>query len=201
MVCFAFGFLGRSERDGGQKLLHHSHVLAVLPAWRGRGIGAAIKQEQARLCRAQGLELMTWTFDPLRARNAHLNLERLGAVVHKYQPDYYGVMTDAQNGQLASDRLLAEWWLDSATARFSGDPQSLPAALAAQGQAPGEPVLNLDARAVHVAVPGLLDELLQGAPELATQWRAAVREAMSHYLERGYRATRFLACGYVLESP
>src|SRR5699024_10282371 len=91
LVGFVFGFLGSMEREGRQQLLHHSHVLAVLPAWRGRGLGSRLKRRQADLCRERGLQLMTWTFDPLRARNAHLNIERLGVVARHYEPHYYGV--------------------------------------------------------------------------------------------------------------
>lgn len=194
LVGFAFGFLGRR----GEELLHHSHVLAVLPEWSGRGIGEALKRKQAELCRAQGLKLMTWTFDPLRARNAHLNLEKLGIIVRTYEASYYGDMTDAQNGQLASDRLLAEWHLDSHRPRWSGS-KELPAALAAAAAGPGEPDLNLEVPAVHVAVPPDVGQLLEADLDQAIQWREAVRVAMSHYLMRGYTATRFMAGGYVLE--
>lgn len=195
MVGFTFGFLGRR----GDELLHHSHVLAVLPEWSGQGIGEALKRKQAELCRAQGLKLMTWTFDPLRARNAHLNLEKLGVVVRRYEADYYGDMTDAQNGQLASDRLLAEWQLDHHGERWSGEAAELPAALAGTAGGPGEPDLTLDAAAVHVAVPRDVGHLLETDPEQAGRWRQSVRQALSHYLMRGFTATRFTAGGYVLE--
>ena len=196
LVGFAFGFMGR--KDG--RLLHHSHVLAVLPAWRGRGIGAAIKREQARLCLEQGLDTMTWTFDPLRARNAHLNLERLGVTVSTYEPEYYGVMTDAQNGQLASDRLLAEWDLTGPQPRWRGDAAGLPRALVAVGDAPGVPDLSLGAEVLHVAVPADLDRLLASAAELAAEWRLAVRTVLVHYLGNGWRATGFSAGGYILQA-
>lgn len=195
LVGFAFGFLGRR----GDELLHHSHVLAVLPEWSGRGIGAALKRKQAELCREQGLKLMTWTFDPLRARNAHLNLEKLGAAVRVYEESYYGEMSDAQNGQLASDRLLAEWHLDRQPRRWSGNAAELPAALATTPAGPGEPDLTLEAPAVRVAVPQDVGQLLEADPEQAVRWRAAVRQAMRHYLRHGYVATRFQAGGYVLE--
>ncbi len=200
LVGFVFGFLGRLESAGRSLLTHHSHVLAVLPHYGGQGIGTALKMAQAEFCRQQGLELMTWTFDPLRARNAHLNIERLGATVNVYAPKHYGQMFDSQNGQLDSDRLLAEWQLTRAPERFQGDAAGLPRALARlEDGSPGEPQLELMAAALHVAVPRDLDELLAGQPLLAARWRESVREVMAHYLNQGYRATRFLAGGYVLE--
>lgn len=202
LIGFVFGFRGVREQGGREQQLHHSHVAAVLPDWRGRGIGVGLKRAQAQLCRQQGLELMTWTFDPLRARNAHLNLEKLGATVSAYEPMYYGQMFDAQNGQLDSDRLLAEWQLSGSLERFSGPVAALPRALTAQpGGEPGEARPGLSAPAVHVAVPRDLDELLAGRPLLAQAWRESVRQVMLHYLGRGYRATRFLDNGYVLQKP
>lgn len=200
LVGCAYGFLGHSRTvsEPGE-LLHHSHVLAVLPEWRGHGIGEGLKRKQAELCREQGLGLMTWTFDPLRARNAHLNLEKLGARVRRYEASYYGDMSDAQNGQLDSDRLLAEWRFAGDTDRWTGDPAALPRALTALPTGlPAEPDLELSAPAVHVAVPADVGRLLDTAPHEAVLWRESVRIAMRHYLMQGFVATRFLAGGYVL---
>ncbi len=199
MAGFVFGFLGSLERDGQRRLLHHSHVMGVLPRFRGRGIGAALKRFQAQCCLEQGVELMTWTFDPLRGRNAHLNIENLGAIVRIYEPKHYGDMHDAQNGQLDSDRLLAEWHLAEPAARWDGDPDSLlPALQTAADGGPAEPLLDLSAQAVHVAVPADLDELLTSSPAVAVRWRLAVRDTLMHYLNSGFTASRFLRGGYVL---
>lgn len=199
LVGFTFGFLGSREHDGRTQLLHHSHVLAVLPAFRGRGIGVRLKRHQAAMCRERGLRLMTWTFDPLRARNAHLNIERLGAVVRQYEPHYYGVMHDSQNGGLDSDRLLAEWELSGEPARWDGDTNVLPAVLdELEDGSPSGPLLDLDESAVHLRVPRDLGALLTEAPETAAAWRRSTRTVFLHYLERRYAATRFLDGGYVL---
>lgn len=200
MAGFVFGFLGSLERDGRRRLLHHSHVMGVLPRFRGRGIGAALKRFQADCCLEQGVDLMTWTFDPLRGRNAYLNIEKLGAIVRIYEVKHYGEMHDSQNGQLDSDRLLAEWHLSEAPARWDGAADTLPAALqVAPDGGPGEPLLDLSAPAVHVAVPADLDQLLGGAPELAVRWRETVRDTLMHYLNSGFTASRFLRGGYVLQ--
>ena len=108
-VGFVLGLLAR--RDG--RLYHASHMLATDPSYQGRGIGSALKRRQREAALAQGLDLMTWTFDPLIARNAHLNLHKLGAISRTYHEDYYGPMDDRFNGGLPTDRLLVEWRLDA----------------------------------------------------------------------------------------
>lgn len=199
LVGFVFGFLGSMERDGRTRLLHHSHVLAVLPEWRGLGLGVRLKRHQAAICQERGLNLMTWTFDPLRARNAHLNIERLGAVARQYEPHYYGVMHDRQNALADSDRLLAEWELAAEPARWDGKVSMLPVVLdeLADGS-PSAPILDSEARVVHLRIPADLDLLLGRGGGLAQEWRLAVRETFTHYLGRRYVATRFLDGGYVL---
>lgn len=113
MVAFAYGFValphGRGMRGAGL----HSHMLAVVPAARGLGVGQALKWFQRDWCLERELAWVTWTFDPLQARNARLNLEHLGAVAVEYLPDFYGPMTGPLGGDQPSDRLLASWDLAS----------------------------------------------------------------------------------------
>lgn len=91
----------------------HSHMLAVRPQYRNRGIGALLKWAQRDDALARGVELIEWTFDPLVLKNAHLNIEKLGAVVRRYTPDFYGASTSAMHTGMPTDRLHAEWWLRS----------------------------------------------------------------------------------------
>jgi len=91
----------------------HSHMLAVLPQYRNAGIGRRLKLAQRDEAIARGFELMEWTFDPLEIRNAHLNIHRLGAIVRRYQRDFYGPSSSPLQGGLPTDRLYAEWWLRS----------------------------------------------------------------------------------------
>jgi predicted GNAT superfamily acetyltransferase len=91
----------------------HSHMLAVQPQYRNAGIGRRLKLAQRDDGIARGFDLMEWTFDPLEIRNAHLNIARLGAIVRRYQPDFYGPSTSPLQGGLPTDRLYAEWWLRS----------------------------------------------------------------------------------------
>jgi predicted GNAT superfamily acetyltransferase len=91
----------------------HSHMLAVQPQYRNAGIGRRLKLAQRDDALARGFDLMEWTFDPLEIRNAHLNIARLGAIVRRYQPDFYGPSSSPLQGGLPTDRLYAEWWLRS----------------------------------------------------------------------------------------
>src|SRR5271156_281915 len=108
-IGFAMSLPG--YRDGQPYL--HSHMLAVLPQYRNEGIGRRLKLAQRDDAIARGFSLMEWTFDPLEIRNAHLNINRLGAIVRRYQPDFYGPSSSPLQGGLPTDRLYAEWWLRS----------------------------------------------------------------------------------------
>ena len=109
MVGFAMSLPG--FRDGMAYL--HSHMLAVLPEYRNAGLGRRLKLAQREDAMTRGFALMEWTFDPLEIKNAHLNLARLGAIVRRYHPDFYGPSTSPLQGGLPTDRLYAEWWLRS----------------------------------------------------------------------------------------
>src|SRR5438132_1170795 len=107
LVGFCFAFLGR--RNGQLRLC--SHQLGVVPELRGGGIGIALKEAQRADALRLGYELVSWTFDPLEARNAYINLHRLGCIARLYDRDHYGDMEDELNRGLPSDRFEAEWWL------------------------------------------------------------------------------------------
>jgi predicted GNAT superfamily acetyltransferase len=92
----------------------HSHMAGVKPEYRDRGVGRMLKLFQRSEALGRGIRLIQWTFDPLEARNAHFNLNRLGAICRTYQPNLYGVTTSPLHRGLATDRLLVEWHLDSA---------------------------------------------------------------------------------------
>ena len=91
----------------------HSHMLAVLPEYRNFGLGRSLKLAQRDDAIARGFDLMEWTYDPLEIKNAHLNIARLGAISRRYQPDFYGPSSSPLQGGLPTDRLYAEWWLNS----------------------------------------------------------------------------------------
>ncbi len=106
LVGYIFGFPTRDPE------VQHSHRLGVLPSVRGGGLSVQLKRYQRDWCLARGIRTVRWTFDPLRVTNAHLNIARLGAIVRTYHADYYGAMAGINAG-LPSDRLLAEWLLES----------------------------------------------------------------------------------------
>jgi predicted GNAT superfamily acetyltransferase len=109
IVGFAMSLPGYRN---GQSYLH-SHMLAVLPEHRNAGLGRRLKLAQREDALARGFDLMEWTFDPLEIKNAHLNIARLGAIVRRYQADFYGPSSSPLQGGLPTDRLYAEWWLRS----------------------------------------------------------------------------------------
>lgn len=91
----------------------HSHMLAVRQDHRNGGLGRRLKLMQREDALARGIELIEWTFDPLEIKNAYLNLEKLGAIVRRYNINQYGITSSPLQGGLPSDRLIAEWWLKS----------------------------------------------------------------------------------------
>src|SRR5687768_15021118 len=105
LVGFVFGLTG--IRDG--RLVHWSDMLAVRPEYQNHGIGQRLKQYQREAVRALGVELMHWTFDPLVARNAHLNLNRLGADASEYVVDMYGAHTGSALHATGTDRFIVSW--------------------------------------------------------------------------------------------
>ena len=91
----------------------HSQMLAVRPQFRNAGLGRRLKLAQRDDAIARGIDLMEWTFDPLEIKNAYLNIEKLGAIVRRYNVNQYGFSSSPLQGSLPTDRLIAEWWLKS----------------------------------------------------------------------------------------
>lgn len=104
---------------GGSEVIGYSHMMAVAREYQNRGVGASLKWAQRQRALAEGRRFIRWTWDPMQSRNAHFNLNRLGVVVRRYAANYYGTDYSTVTGQfgealgLDSDRLVAEWQLDS----------------------------------------------------------------------------------------
>jgi predicted GNAT superfamily acetyltransferase len=113
LVGFAMSLPGIKAEGGQVKPYLHSHMLAVRESHRNRGIGVQLKRRQRDEALSRGITQIEWTFDPLEIKNAFLNIHRLGAVARTYRPDFYGVSSSRLQGGLPTDRLLAEWELDS----------------------------------------------------------------------------------------
>src|SRR5437868_3371913 len=109
LIGFAMSIPGTR---GGNPYLH-SHMLAVRESYRNGGFGRRLKLAQRDDALHRGIRLIEWTFDPLEIRNAWLNIERLGAIARRYNPNQYGISSSPLQGGLPTDRLVAEWWLDS----------------------------------------------------------------------------------------
>ena len=117
MVGFALSLPGVKTGRGEPKAYLHSHMLAVKEIYRNRGLGSQLKLEQRREALSRGIRRMEWTFDPLEIKNAFLNIHRLGATVSCYREDFYGLSSSRLQGGLQTDRLMAEWYLDSPRVR------------------------------------------------------------------------------------
>jgi predicted GNAT superfamily acetyltransferase len=189
MVGFVYGLTG--FRDG--RPIHWSDMLAVREEARGRHLGERLKQFQRDELRRIGVETMYWTFDPLVARNAHFNINRLGARPVEYVPNMYGTHTGSTlHGAIETDRFVAAWDLRDGAARPGAPvPPSLP--LVNPTRPDGSPSLGtlLDAPQVRVEIPHDIEALLARAPAVAAQWRVVTRAALLHYLQHGYDVTGF----------
>jgi predicted GNAT superfamily acetyltransferase len=113
LVGFAMSLPGLKSTPQGPQPYIHSHMLAVRSSHRNRGLGMQLKWEQRREALSRGIRHMEWTFDPLEIKNAFLNIHRLGALSREYRVNFYGVSSSRLQGGLPTDRLLAEWELDS----------------------------------------------------------------------------------------
>jgi predicted GNAT superfamily acetyltransferase len=209
MVGAIVGFLGRLD---GQLQLH-SHILGVDPASQGRNVGFALKQHQRAWALDQGIDVVTWTFDPLVRRNAYFNMAKLGASVRAYHRDFYGSMSDGINSGDDSDRVLVEWSLgdEAVVAASEGRPLDLDLrTLEAQGAATllredveGAPLAGAGAgRVLLAAVPEDIVALRARHPGMAGRWRLALRDVFTRALEDGYLTVGMTRSGsYVFRRP
>ena len=167
-------------------------IAASAPGVADRGVGRALKQHQ----RAWGLEheyvAMSWTFDPLVARNAHLNLTTLGALAVDYVPAFYGTMSDAINGSDEADRLVARWEFASprtvAAAVAPVEPR-VPDTDAGEPGPDGEPSVVRADGDLWLRAPRDIVELRRGRPALAKAWRAHFRGHLTTALADGLVGT------------
>ncbi|MCP2260053.1 putative acetyltransferase, GNAT superfamily [Streptoalloteichus tenebrarius] len=192
----------------------HSHITGVAPGHRGRHVGRALKLHQRAWALARGVTVIKWTFDPLVRRNAFFNIARLGALPTAYLVDFYGELTDALNAGAGSDRLVAEWRLDSprAVAAAAGawhepdvDRLRETGCVRLDRTASGEPLPRADAwragRACLVAVPEDVEALRAVDGDLAWRWRVEVRAALREGMAQGWRVTGMARAGwYVVEA-
>jgi predicted GNAT superfamily acetyltransferase len=182
----------------------HAHVAGGRHAAVGRGIGAAMKLHQRLWCLEHGLTRMTWTFDPLIARNAHFNIARLGARLVDYHEDFYGQMRDGVNAGQASDRAFVDWDLTDARPNPVTDPdaEAVAAVRIDDDGRPQELDVPREAPVVAIEIPSDIETLRATDPRLAAQWREAVRRGFVELLADGWRVSGFRRSGaYLLTHP
>jgi predicted GNAT superfamily acetyltransferase len=217
IVGLVFGFPGFYETPDGPRLKHHSHILAVHPDWRDKGLGFAIKRAQWQLVRRQGIDRITWTYDPLLSRNAHLNITRLGTVCNTYRRAEYGKMRDGLNVGLPSDRFQVDWWVFSKRverrlSRRSRPALTLDAYLTAEALlleahqgpstgsgrrrgpdlSPPEHIPPLTGSLLLIEIPDDFLALKQVDLGLARDWRFYSREVFEAAFAAGYLVTDFV---------
>jgi len=166
----------------------HSHMTGVHSDYRDRGVGRMLKLFQRDDALRRDIRLICWTFDPLEFRNAYFNLNRLGAISRKYLPNLYGVTTSPLHRGLATDRLLAEWHLDSprVVAAVADAPVQMPEYSvliempASYGMAPVSTTASTKG-----ATPGATPA--EDAQQIATL-QSRLRDEFVKYFNRGYAA-------------
>ncbi|HYN22040.1 MAG TPA: hypothetical protein VE078_13855 [Thermoanaerobaculia bacterium] len=194
IVGFVYGLTG--VRDG--RIFHWSHMLAVDPEARDLGLGTRLKLYQRELLLPLGVERVEWTYDPLEARNANLNLNHLGAEPAEYVRDMYeGEMGSELAKGIGTDRFIVAWMIASEpVARRLADGPPDPAEVTRRFQdAPivgphSTTPLPEDGR-VRVEIPANIQAVKSQDLELARAYRASTRRAFEHYLAEGYRVEAF----------
>jgi predicted GNAT superfamily acetyltransferase len=165
----------------------HSHMTAVLPEFHNRGVGRRLKLFQRQDALKRGIDLIEWTFDPLDLKNAHFNFVRLGAVARTYIPDCYGVTESPLHAGLPTDRLVAQWWLNS---------ERVKSILA-------DDVRPMNNSAERISLPTNIAETRNSDRQAAARLQTAAREQFQEWFAKGYAATgvesRAGATDYLLE--
>lgn len=200
LVGFVYAFLARRK---GQ-IIHWSHMMATLPAYRGRGLGLCLKLAHRDLALQQGIRSICWTYDPLQSRNASLNLAKLGARVEEYVVDCYGHFPSAIEQGLPSDRFIVNWQIASKSVErcLEGAKVNKKVPAAARINTTGSNKhgfltnrkIDLEHNESHllIEIPANADLMRTEALLLARRWRFQTREIFLHYLENGYGVDRFI---------
>ncbi len=172
------GFLSALPGLKEGKVYLHSHMLGVLPEYQNLGIGRSLKWAQREEALSRGIRLIEWTFDPLEFRNARLNIELLGAISRRYLVNSYGVSSSPLHGGLPTDRLIAEWHLDSPRVRACRDKETRGTAIPCES---------------NVELPLNFRELRLNHSPAALQIQLEFREKMLNLFRENYCVTGFEA--------
>jgi predicted GNAT superfamily acetyltransferase len=210
MVGFVFGFPGLDSTPDGPRPKHCSHMMGIHPDYRDGGVGFALKRAQWQMVRHQGLDHVTWTYDPLLSRNAYLNIAKLGAVCVTYRRSEYGDMRDGLNVGLPSDRFQVDWWINTQRVQRRLGKRPRPTlklthairsglhpfyVLRADSQGlvhPPEHIPPFDSRLLMVEIPADFPTLKSTDFALARDWRFFTRELFETAFEKKYIVTDFI---------
>lgn len=201
LAGFAFAFLGIEDR----RVSLHSHLLAVRKPYRDHNLGSQLKQAQRECALSLGIERITWTFDPLQSKNAHLNFAKLGTISDRYKPDFYGPETSSLLHRNGTDRLWLTWAIGSARVRIrlQGKDNRTEMLDALSTLAPlvlfdgnGRPARSspeeaLARQRIAIEVPSDIAVIEQQDPPLAGDWRLATRWAFTEALQAGFFVADF----------
>ena len=198
LVGFVYGFPA-FEHD---QPAHHSHMLAVKPAYRKFDLGRRLKLAQREHAIAQGIRLMTWTFDPLQSLNAYLNFTKLGVVSNRYLPDFYGEDPSSFLHQTGTDRLWVSWFLKServqglatGVVREIETVQGFPLVQVDADDSPRRNAFTVALADDHasIEIPADINSLHQLKPETALRWREDTRWAFTEVIKSGYVVAGFV---------
>ena len=201
LVGFALAFPSLERGRAG----FHSHMLAVRESHRGHNLGYELKLAQRQRALALGAKEMTWTFDPLRSRNAHLNFHRLGVVCDNYRVDFYGPQTSSPLHRNGTDRLWVTWPMAEARVeerlrgknvraeildalahleplvRFNGDGRP----------AEGDLAQALARQRIAIEIPGDIGSIERDDHSRAREWRLATRKAFTEAIKAGFVVKEF----------
>jgi predicted GNAT superfamily acetyltransferase len=213
MIGVLVGFLGTSEQDTDRPAMTNLQIVSkrmvVLSSYRNQGIGYRLKLAQRKFAIAQGIRLVSWTFDPLLAPNAHLNVRKLGVTCSTYLQDYYGVEDDGGLVTLgSSDRVLAEWWVTNRRVeeRLHGSRNDLgieqylgadtpivnPTTLTTDGVLLPAEKTHMPNTIALVEIPTDYQRMVQDNPTLAQHWRLHIRNVLQQHLSAGFVITDFV---------
>ncbi len=200
LLGFVYGLTGVKPGSAPPKVFHWSHMLAVDPEARDLGLGTRLKRYQRELLLPLGVDRVEWTYDPLEARNAHLNLNHLGALPDLYVRDMYeGEFGSELARGIGTDRFIVAWAIagERVGKRLAGGPPSPEETIRRFGDAPVVgPGLQGDAQEdtplpagprVRIEIPASIQDLKDADLVRARAYRASTRRAFEHYLGLGWR--------------
>src|SRR5215213_3647118 len=194
LVGFVYGF---PSFERGQ-LAHHSHMLAVKPDYRNLDLGRRLKLAQREHVMAQGIDLISWTFDPLQSLNAHFNFSKLGVLADRYLPNFYGEDAASFLHQTGTDRLWVSWFVSSERVQrkiYGGSDEVNFSSVSSLVEidvddSPRRNDLSDDDR-IAVEIPSNIDALQKQDRETALRWRQETRRAFTDALNAGYFVESF----------